>query len=328
VKTNSTIQLISILLITHVALAACQKAGPLSLGPAGAGKSSKLTDVNMQLPSSSIFVPSNGSATVNAVRLKVEPTDPTCENATNFDETKPYSNATIATKFAKSCEYNVMLAIGETKNGSFTAYYQNGSGQTVSKEALATSPAKIPLSLVLTADGKTAGMPASPKASDLQDNDATPSDPGTTGSLPALSSALANASLTTSSGSKVSMKEVFTTEYMIVDLAQVGCQPCVAHAQQLNSDTTFQQMTSGKGKCKSMIVVSSSTMSGWLSSFGGGATSFSGKTSYGFSNSTAFGRLFNFELTATPTVVVIDRSGRVLAQSVGSTPEEVEPLCR
>jgi hypothetical protein len=342
---TTTIALVSSVFITT----SCLKARNPSIQSKRDGGSSRMTSVDMKLPKSDVFKPSSGNAVVNAFRLSVKPVDDTCEKATVIDETKSYTNNRLDYKLVKGCDYLVVLALGElAKDDSkkFTAYYQNEKELTVDKSELESSPVAIKPRLALTAAGAKSKMPASPNTGDADadrpdtdkpdkpdtdkpdsgvPDDDTPKEIPDTG-IPSLADKL-KVNLAKGGGKTIKFEEYFTTEYMIIDFSQVGCGPCVSHAQEISNDATFKKMTDGSGKCKSMILVSESQIGGWESVVG--ASTFAGKSSFGYSGGlNGFSQLFGIpRITSTPTVIMVDRQGKVVSNNARST-SSIQSMCQ
>jgi hypothetical protein len=158
-----------------------------------------------------------------------------------------------------------------------------------------------------------------------------PSPQPSPGLLP-LPQSIAGAALIGPNSKATTLNEIFTTQYLLIDYSQLGCGYCVQHARAVNNDQKFKDMMAGQGKCKSLTVVSTSQVDSWITQFDrdlGNISTFSGKTSYGYeTGATGFGRLLGVKITGTPTVQLIDRTGKVVVQDGRSNPQQVEGLCR
>jgi hypothetical protein len=115
-----------------------------------------------------------------------------------------------------------------------------------------------------------------------------------------------------------------------LDKSQSGIS--VEHAQQTNKDPKFQAMMSGSGKCRSMTVAASSQIDDWTEQFDRNLTdikTFAGKNSYGYSGgATRFGSLMGVTIQGTPTVQLVDRSGKVVVEDGRSNPDQVDQYCK
>lgn len=290
---------------------------------------SKLSQVNMKLPASTAFKPTSGNAVVDTYRLVISPKDSTCVKATSLDETKSYADTTLSPKLAKGCDYLVTVALGEkVASGSLASYYENSVKKEVRASELEASPVEISVMLSLTDAGRTAYMPES-----LSNNavpNPVPAPTPTNTPLPPLAASM-QGDILDSNGNEVSLESVFTTEFLVIDFSGAGCDYCVKHARQVNSDSDAQKIFSGNGKCKSITGVSKSDLNAWLSTVG--KSSFVGKHSYGHSNGlNAFSRMFGLSsVSGTPTFLFVNRKGDILNQSVGVNPSfdsQVKQQCR
>ena len=116
------------------------------------------------------------------------------------------------------------------------------------------------------------------------------------------------------------------TEYLVIDISQTNCGPCVSLANSHNSDSDYQNLFS-TGKCKAVTLVASSQLSEWKSNFS--QSSFTSQNSYGtISNIWGVGDRFGLDIRSTPTVFMIDREGDVISSRSGATPSEAYDLCR
>lgn len=328
---KSTLQA-TLLLAVLTSVSSCLK--PASSKYGNQGGSTKLTSVNMQLPSSSVFKPTSGDATVNAIRLVVTPIDSKCEDATKIDQINDYDDTTISKQFVKNCDYTVILALGEKDtDGDFKPYYQNAFGQRVSKADLQTSPAKISLSLKLTEEGKAANMPASIVIPQSTDNEpTTDTQKSANNSQTQLSENFSQARLVGPGSKETTLNEVFTSQYLLINYSQIGCSYCVQHAMANNVDSELQKMMTNSPKCKGITVVDSTTLSSWTRQFDrdpNAPTTFTGKTSYGYSGgATRFASLFKTSITGTPTIHLVDRTGKIVVADARSNPSAINQYCQ
>ena len=153
----------------------------------------------------------------------------------------------------------------------------------------------------------------------------TPTVPPSNG-LPALPDSIGSMRIKGSSG-EVNLASYWTTKYLYVEFSRPGCGPCVTQAQHLSQQSS---RFSGGGNCKALIVIPSQQLNSWMSAIGGSST-FGGRSSYEYSGShNGFARNFNGldNIGSTPTMALIDRTGRVLDQRIGAEPGQAASLCR
>lgn len=293
------------------------------------GGVSKVADVKVNLPSADQFKPSQGSAVVNALQLTVKPKDSNCSGATQINAAIiPYNTPTLSEKFHKGCDYILTLAIGEkSAAGVFKAYYLS-SETAVTASALEVIPVNIAINLSLTPDGQAAGMPAS-----LSINPPTPSNPPVTppnNGLAALAPQIAVDLKQISGGQTktVPLASLFTTEYLVIDYSQPGCGPCMNHATLMNKPA-YAERFSGKGKCTSIVMIENPQLGAWQNIYKESTYVGSHSFSYSKGNLDSFSSLFGGNgITNTPTFMIVDRAGKLIASNEGTEPKEVDSLCK
>lgn len=127
-------------------------------------------------------------------------------------------------------------------------------------------------------------------------------------------------------GSSAKISELFDAKYLVLDISASSCGYCVTMAREHESDSAFKAKMDGTD-CRYLTVVTSSDLSAWLRRFATGT--FIGDGSIGVDGGlSAFTRAFGVSLSGTPTVFMVDRSGQMVANAVGSVPGEVERLCK
>jgi thiol-disulfide isomerase/thioredoxin len=197
-----------------------------------------------------------------------------------------------------------------------------------------TKDDKIPLSfsLAITDAGRKIGLPEKQQSGDpgpqpqpapqpLPQPVPQPQPQGLT-DLPAS----LNVSLTSSAGA-VPLKQVFTKKYMLVDFSRPGCGPCVSVAQNLDEDSQFKGMFGTNSNCSFMSVIPPNQLSDWKDTVGQKSWTASHSFEYSGSHS-AFGKLFDFQITATPTFLLVDRTGKVVKNSTGGLPSGLSSMCQ
>jgi hypothetical protein len=296
---------------------------PSSLG-VGQGKS-KLTEIKVKLPESTLFKPTSGSAVVNAIKLTIKPKDSDCSGATKVDETRSYADNIVSQKLAKGCDYAISLAIGEKTGAAFKAYYRNTTEKSVPKSELTGGSISVSMLLTRTSEGAAANMPESLGSAP------TPTPPTPDKPVPPakkeLAAALKSASLKGPGSKTVGLADVFKSDYLLVDFSSLGCSYCITHAEEMNRDSAFQKMMDGSGKCTSAIVINQGQVDDWVSQFG--AATFVGKSTFEFSSGVGgFGKLFGQNITLTPTVMLFDRDGKTVVQDARSDTAAVEAKCK
>jgi len=121
------------------------------------------------------------------------------------------------------------------------------------------------------------------------------------------------------------MSDVFTREFAVVDFSGYNCIYCRRMANNHNNDTAFQDMATN-GKCDFITLVPQRDLVAWSQAYKDtfvGSHSFSPETlSLGEVSS-----LYGEKLRSTPTLLLIDRQGKVLDKGVGAMPRSVASTC-
>ena len=332
VSTMSIAQQRSILLGLLATISACvPKYSSDGDGASGRGANSRLSQIQMSLPSSDSLVTADGKKPVNALRVSIEPVDTSCPNATKLDQILPITNASsLQQKIRKGCDYDLRVELGQTDSGtpSSTAlkviYYAPSAATRITADMTKTDKISAQVWLQLTDTGQKIGLPATLSSQQPQQPQ-QPEPPQPPQPSPTNIPDKINVNLTGSSG-VVKLADVFTSDYLVVDFSRPGCPPCVSLARQLEGDTRFQEMVSGK-KCRTATILPKGQLSDWIDTLGG-ANTHTAKTSFEYSEShSGFARLFEFTLKATPTFLIVDRKGAIVDQAVGSTPAKLKTLC-
>ncbi|SMF44828.1 TlpA family protein disulfide reductase [Pseudobacteriovorax antillogorgiicola] len=134
-----------------------------------------------------------------------------------------------------------------------------------------------------------------------------------------------NPSLTSSSLEGVQLGDIFTSEYLVVDISMLFCPYCRNMAEEHNNDQDFQKMFASE-TCNFIVVVPDDDREGWIAEYP--VDTFIGERTYSYSESMRnFAKLFGLSLRGVPTVMVLDRAGELVAQAPGETPKEVYELC-
>jgi hypothetical protein len=125
-------------------------------------------------------------------------------------------------------------------------------------------------------------------------------------------------------GSASSLSKVFKGKLLMIDLSGATCGGCFQLARMIAADTELQSAFES-GKCSHVTIVDD--LSGWLSRFP--ASGSTGKHSYGSSLGLhGVAKAFNVNLRYTPTVIVIDQTGKVVNSPGSSIPSSFREQCR
>ena len=137
-----------------------------------------------------------------------------------------------------------------------------------------------------------------------------------------------NFNLTSTSGQKATLKELFTAPYMMIEASSPGCGGCVQMAEMMNGNSQnakqLRELFSGK-KCRKLIVVDK--LQDWKARFP--ASTYVGKSSYDAGvRPDAVLESFGYQVNAIPAFILIDREFKIIDKSVGSLPREIYNKCR
>jgi thioredoxin-related protein len=274
-----------------------------------------LSEIKIAVSGLDTLVAKDGSKPVTGLHLTIIP-DSACTAGKPIDKVISVSNSpAIQEKIAKGCNYEAKLSLGKLSSDSSTltdVYYETTEASKITAEQ--SKEDKVPLRLApqLTAAGKAIGLP--------EKSGGTPSEPVVTpDSLPAK----INVQVTSASGS-VALDKVFTTPYLLIDFSRLGCPPCVDLGKENESKSSFQSMTTG-AKCRAMTIVPAGQNSDWATAIGGE----SAKTTFEYKGGhNGFASLFGATVSATPTVILVDRTGKVIDEATGRVPSKFESMCR
>lgn len=135
-----------------------------------------------------------------------------------------------------------------------------------------------------------------------------------------------NYTLTSSTGQRTSLKELFTGSYMLIEASGYNCPYCIQMADRFNRDTNIQNLFKS-GRCSKAIVVNG--FSSWKRKYG---STFVGKSSFeiaqGSKNPLRILRDFGFQVGSIPSMILVDRSFRIVGRATGSIPREVYDKCK
>lgn len=130
--------------------------------------------------------------------------------------------------------------------------------------------------------------------------------------------------LTGEKNTKKKLSELFEGKYLLVELSGAHCGPCVQLAHDVESDQSMQSAFSSK-KCSIVTIVDS--LGEWLQNFNAGSST----RHHSFANDGGLGAAaskFGINLEYTPTVFMIDQSGKVVTKAAPEIPQEFKTLCQ
>ncbi len=313
-------------------------------------KSSKLSSVQMSMPAADALTTKDGQKPVTGLRLSITPVNAAaCPSGTTINEVISTLGATsVQQKVIKGCDYDVKVELGkfESAQNGFNlqtlgaVYYAPSAPTRITADQTRDDKISVRVSLALTEEGRRIGLPESLPVPSPVPQQQTPQpanppqtqppvvpppvtpaptpQPGT--QLPALPAKL-NVNLTGPGGS-VPLSTIFSTKYLVVDYSRPGCGPCVSLAKSLEKNASFQQMMKGS-KCRALTVIPKNELEDWNAAVGGPHAA---ETSYEYTHS-QFASLFGTSISATPTVMIVDRNGAVVDKKVGGLPDKLNSLC-
>lgn len=318
-------------------LQSCGGRAGSAIGPTQAGanaESSSLTDLDVQLPDRTGLkakVP-DIETKMNGYHLTVQASG--CSNGKNVSQVGDYKNSEkINASLVQGCDHVISIALGNKDAGgvALKAVYFKSIGASIKKEAIVGQTSiNVPLGVDLTDEGKAIGLGSTtspqPIVSPIPNVSPQPNPTNTPiVNTEAQLAAEKDASLKYSAGKTSKLSAEFKGKYLVLDFSSIGCPPCVAMAERFNQDTAKQKMFDGT-VCSHATLIPGGDISGWSSRFGNTPVGQHSWAVDGGSTNYAANKL-NSPITATPTVLVIDRSGKVVARAVGSYPSEISSLC-
>jgi hypothetical protein len=309
-------KVVPLVVMLAMASTACRSTG-MSRGSYGTQGRASLTSIDVALPPTSALQARNqrvseliGNQKFGS-RISIQPSDASCAGATKVDQVSPFeASMKLALSIRQGCDYLVKLELGEMVSPSSlsSVLFHNEPALRIAKADI-NGKASFQANIVLKAFSAQPGVPDSdPQSAPFpSDKDATFMD---------------------ANGVTSSISKIFKGEYLLLDFSQPGCGACVQMAQEHANDQEFIAAFASEGaKCSSATVVPQSQRSGWQSLFP--ASSALGRhavfPSGGFSDvASKFGQ----RITATPTFMLIDRSGNVVGKSAGELPAQAKQLCK
>ncbi len=128
------------------------------------------------------------------------------------------------------------------------------------------------------------------------------------------------------SGQVGTLADVFDSEYLILDVSQYRCRYCTELADEHQNNYAFQTVMA-TSKCSSVTVIPDKDYNEWTRRYPVG--SYVGNTTY--STSTPLWQLVqqlgvqNFR--GTPTIMLLNRQGQIVAQNAGRVPPQIKQIC-
>lgn len=142
-----------------------------------------------------------------------------------------------------------------------------------------------------------------------------------------------NFDLTGASGAKLKVADVFKKKYMLVEFSAYDCGPCRSFAQSFNRNAAQYETWFEQGQCSKMVLVDDygglrGRFENWISMLGG-PNSYLGKASYtsGLGIRAAANKLGFTKQFGIPTLILIDRAGKVVDSATGNMPAKMKELC-
>lgn len=322
---------------------------PQDANQIGAGKGSKLSSVQMSMPAAESLKTSSGQSPVTGVRLSIKPSDPaSCTKGSSIDQVLPVQGlSAIQQKIIKGCDYDLKVELGKFEDAanSFNlqtlgaVYYAPTQSTRISAEQTRDDRIAVRVSLALTEEGRRIGLPENlpvptpntepqpeprPQPEPQPEPQPQPQPQPQPRPQPPQPSPLPSGLNITMKGrnGNVALTSVFTTPYLVVDFSRPGCGPCVSLAKRLEQDANFKRMMAGS-KCRSITLVPSNQLEDWLDAVGGSHTA---EHSFEYTHS-RFASAVGTSVSSTPTVIIVDRNGRVVDRNVGGLPSKLSSLC-
>jgi hypothetical protein len=118
----------------------------------------------------------------------------------------------------------------------------------------------------------------------------------------------------------------FDSEYLIVDVSQLYCIYCTELADEHQRNAAFQSAMA-TSRCSSVTVIPDKDYSPWMQRYPNGT--YVGNTTY--STSTPLWQVVQQlgiqGFRGTPTIMLLNRQGQIVAQNAGKPPKEIKQIC-
>lgn len=223
--------------------------------------------------------------------------------------------------------------VDATKLGQ--VYYKNATALRIRKEDIAGKASfSAPLKLQLQDDGKAIGLTIGGAATGGSGTSALPAQP-VAPVQPAIPAEPAPSipsdkdfDLVDSAGKTEKLSSIFKGKYMLLDFSSSSCGYCIQRAGEMDGDTALQKQLDGS-KCSHATFVPQDDLQNWFAAIGGSST-FSAKHSYQL-NSARMGKIveaFGVTFSGTPTFILIDATGKSVADENGVPADAINQHCK
>lgn len=150
-------------------------------------------------------------------------------------------------------------------------------------------------------------------------------NPTPTPDAPVVPAGAWDSELVSPAGTSVWLSTRYGSKYLVVDFSGIGCPGCVALADEHNRDPEFARLFDS-GVCGFATVVNRSDLSQWAARYRDG---FIGQRSYGAKDGISkVASRVGLPLNAIPTVLILDRSQKIVGKGVGEMPSNLSTLCQ
>lgn len=244
-------------------------------------------------------------------------------DSTALEEAAPYAEAMYLALTDTGVVFAGPTSVTQVRYCAQTgAVADCGAGKGVAAQALVTTasrayfkaPAEVPLAheqkmavVGLDASGNTVASSVVKSLDQQAPSTALPAEK--------------NVDLSGKGGAKSKLAEHFKGKYLMIDLSGAQCGGCIQLAGMIQRDRELQQIFSS-GKCSHVTVVDD--LGGWSQQVGQAAAEHSFESAAGLHG---VARAFGITLRFTPTVFLIDPSGKVVSDADARIPDELKRNC-
>jgi hypothetical protein len=271
-------------------------------------------------------------ALMNAYHLTVV-AKTACPAFANVDEVGDYMQTVqLGVSLVQGCDYDLSLELGQKSptpglKQLAAVYYKNNVVKAVAAAEIANKasyPAQI--NLVLQDAGRQLGLGKTPVGntggSTLPVQTLQPGQP----TVPVVNLGQADLNLTSSTGAR-KLSSLFKGQYMVIDFSASWCGACTGTAEDMNADTAMHAAFSA-GKCTYATVVARDDLSLWQKKVG--SSSWVSGVSYAGDSGSLMDMVAKFGINASsvPYIVMVDNTGKVVAQGNGVPQGKINELCK